>query len=386
MNGKRLIPALWLILTATYSCRIEPPLHLRKAVEVQIDLTTEMNMEYIWQADWEALWEFSWTEEILGPLYYRGPERMRMYAYTLGPDMEPSALQVHNFMGLKESIPILVGAYDFLFHNNDSEIIIYKSEDELTPVHATTRIISSGLRESTMVRTVMQKYKAGDNDNGDDYTGKEPVAYAPEELFSLYDKEHAITDDLSQYEYIDGRYVTRVRGKLLPSTYIYLIQARLHNNNGRVIGCRGGAAVTGAAAGVNLTTRETWDQTVSIPFNMYLNRDKDPDLLGGRVISFGLKGCRNPYGTDEEKDEAKDARHYLVLSLTYSNGGYRNVRVDITDQFGNLPTGGVITLDLDVDDFPPDDTPVPPPGGETGGFQALINGWDEKAGTTTVIN
>ena len=47
----------------------------------------------------------------------------------------------------------------------------------------------SRLRESTMVQTIAQKSKADIIDN---YTGEEPVAYAPDELFSLYDKAHEI--------------------------------------------------------------------------------------------------------------------------------------------------------------------------------------------------
>ncbi len=383
MRGWRLISALWLVLTATCSCQIEPPLHLRKAIEAEIVLTTEVNVEFMWQVEWETLWDFNWVEEALGPLSYEDPKSMRLHIYTLGPDGEPTTHQVHNFMGLEGSARVFVGTHDFLFHNNDSEVILFEAEDDMAPVQATTRIISPGLRESTMVQTIAQKSKADIIDN---YTGEEPVAYAPDELFSLYDKAHVITDDLSQYEYVDGRYIFRIKGELLPTTYIYLIQVRLHNNNGRVLGCGGGAAITGAAAGVNLVTRETWDQTVSIPFEMYINKEDDPDLLGGRVISFGLKGCRNPYGSGGDQEEADDARHYLVLSLSYDNGGYKNVRIDITDQFQELPTGGVITLDLDVNDFPPDDPPTPPPGGEGGGFQALINGWEEETGSVTIIN
>lgn len=383
MRGWRLISSLWLLLSVTCSCRIDPPLHLRKAVDAEIVLTTEVQVEFLWQVDWETLWDFSWVEEVLGPLSYRDPKSMRLHVYTLGPDGVPTTHQIHNFMGLEGSIRVFVGTHNFLFHNNDSEVILFEAEDDMAPIQATTRIISPGLRESTMVQTIAQKSKA--DETKDYYTGEEPVAYAPDELFSLFDKAHVISDDLSTYEYIDGRYVIRVEGKLLPSTYIYLIQVRLHNNDGRVNGCGGGAAITGAAAGVDLVTRQTWDKTVSIPFEMYINKEEDPDLLGGRVISFGLKGCRNPYGTGGEEEEADDARHYLVLSLSYENGGYKNVRIDITDQFQDLPTGGVISVDLDVNDFPPDDPPTPPPGGE-GGFQALINGWEEQTGSVTIIN
>lgn len=383
MRGWRLISALWLLVTATCSCRIDPPLHLRKAVETEVILTTEVQVDFLWQVDWETVWDFDWVEEVLGPLSYEEPKSMRLHIYTHGAEGVPVTHQVHNFMGKEGRVQVFVGTHDFLFHNNDSEVILFEAEDDMAPLQATTRIISPGLRESTMIQTIAQKSKAEDIE--DQYNGEEPVAYAPDELFSLFDKGHVISDDVSTYEYVDGRYFIRVKGKLLPSTYIYLIQVRLHNNSGRVIGCGGGAAITGAAAGVNLVTRETWDKTVSIPFDMFINKEDDPDLLGGRVISFGLKGCRNPYGSGGEQEEADDTRHYLVLSLSYDNGGYKNVRIDITDQFRNLPTGGVIALDLDVNDFPPDDPPTPPPGGD-GGFQALINGWEEQTGSTTIIN
>lgn len=382
MRGWRLISALWLILAATCSCQIDPPLHFRKAVDAEIVLSTKVQVDFMWQVNWEAIWDFAWVEEALGPLSYKDPKSMRLHVYTQGPDGEPISHQTHNFMGQEGSVRVFVGTHNFLFHNNDSHVILFESEDDLAPVQATTRIISPGLRESAIIQTIAQKSKAESDD--DIYTGEEHVAYAPDELFSLFDWGHVITDDLSTYEYIDGRYVLRIKGELLPSTFIYLIQVRLHNNKGRVVGCGGGAAITGVAAGVDLVTRQTWDQTVSIPFDMYINKEEDPDLLGGRVMSFGLKGCRNPYGTNGDEKEADDARHYLVLSLTYDNGGYKNVRIDITDQFQDLPTGGVITVDLDVNDFPPDD--VPPNSGGGGGFQALIGEWGEQTGSTTIIN
>ena len=41
----------------------------------------------------------------------------------------------------------------------------------------------------------------------------------------------------------------------------------------------------------------------------------------------------------------------------------------------------MITLELDVDDFPPDES-----AGGGGGFQALIGDWNEQVGSTTIIN
>ena len=70
--------------------------------------------------------------------------------------------------------------------------------------------------------------------------------------------------------------------------------------------------------------------------------------------------------------------------MTFATGHYKNVRVDITDLFRDLPTGGVITLELDVNDFPPEDTD--PPVDEGGGFNPVIGEWNEQVGTTTIIN
>ena len=103
------------------------------------------------------------------------------------------------------------------------------------------------------------------------------------------------------------------------------------------------------------------------------------DLLGARVITFGIPGC-NPY--DDQSVAAAPSEHYLVLSVAYNNGTYKNIHVEVTDQVRALPSGGVITVELDVDDFPPEEGEQ----GEGGGFNALIGEWDEETGSHTIIN
>ena len=44
----------------------------------------------------------------------------------------------------------------------------------------------------------------------------------------------------------------------------------------------------------------------------------------------------------------------------------------------------MIPLEIDVNDFPPEDIDPPVTGG--GGFEALIGGWNEQVGSTTIIN
>ena len=145
-----------------------------------------------------------------------------------------------------------------------------------------------------------------------------------------------------------------------------------------MVGSNGGAAVTGMAQGVNLWTMESHEETVSVPMDVYM--DRATDLMGARVMTFGLPGC-NPYDAASVA-AARKLKHYLVLNISYSNGSWKNARFDVTDQVNALPLGGVIELDVDVDDIPPESgTP-----GSGGGFNALVSEWDEKTGHTTIEN
>lgn len=363
------------VAVAVAGCSIQPELHLRQAVETRVVLATQVNVNLMWQINWEAIWDFNWDVRALGPLGYSQPGSMRLHLYTLDPEAQRMQHSEHNFVGNMAMIEVTVGEYDLLFYNNDSEALLFRSEDDLSPIYAYTRIISSGLKTSLPVLTLEQK-RSGYATKADEME-EEPVSLTPDDLFSLYDPSRFITDDPDRLVFEHGRYILRIEGQLSPSTFIYLIQVRLHNNDGRVIGSGSGAAITGMSEGVNLFTRETERGTVSVPMDVYM--DKEHDLLGAKVYTFGIPGC-NPYDK-ASVEAASDGRHYLVLNITYANGSTRNVRADITDQVRDLPTGGVITLDIDVNDFPPDES-----AGSGGGFNALIGGWDEEVGSTTIVN
>lgn len=382
MSVHAIIPLLNLLLVAT-SCGIEPPLHLRKAVEasVSLDMDMEFQAELMWQVDWETRWEYEWNTEVNGDLGYSEPEGIRMHTYTLGAEGKRVSSQTYNFMGLKAQAPVTVGVHDFLFHSNSSSVVLYRQDGELAHVEAYTRVISSGLRQSLPVQTMAQKLSATKAD--EEEPESQPVTFQPDELFALYDPAHVISDRLEDYEMVDGRYVIRIQGNLHPATFIYLVQVHLKNNNGRVIGSMGGAALTGVAEGTDLETGLTNQMAVSIPFDLLINREADPDLLGGRVLTFGIPGC-NPLD-EASVAAAPKGRHFLVLNITYSNGKYKNVRAEITDQLRALPSGGVIELELDVNDFPPDpDDPDQP--AEGGGFNPVIGDWKEETGSATIID
>ena len=374
MKMKKVIWAMVLAATLVAGCCIEPPLHLRKAVNTRVYITTKVEVNLMWQTNWNSDWQFTWNQAALGPLGYTLPASLRMHIFTHGPNGQPVAHTVHNFVGDNAQMEVFLGTHDLLFHNNDSEALLFKQEDDLAPVQCYTRIISSGLKASSPVYTPAQK-AAGVETKADEPID-ESVALMPDGLFSLFDQNRVITDNPEDYVYEDGKYILKIQGELHPSTYIYLVQVTLLNNNSRVIGSNG-AAITGMAEGVDLCTRESWTSTVSVPMDMYI--DKSQDMLGGKVYTFGNPGC-NPYD-DASVAAMPEQEHYLVLNVIYVNGSNRNIRMDVTDQVRALPLGGVITLEIDVDDFPPDES-----AGGGGGFEALISGWDEEVGSTTIIN
>ena len=357
-------------------CRIEPPLYLRSAVTTQLELSTKIDIEVMWQVNWRAEWQFNWVETMYGPLGYRLPASMRAHVYPLGTDGMPLSHAVHNFVGDYTSFEISVGMHDFLFHNNDSEAVQFHADGDLADIFASTREISSGLRASSPVYSTAQKARGMGTKADEEDTPDEPVSLQPDGLFSVFVPDYYVSGDLNDYVFEYGRYVLKMQHELTPTTYIYLFQIKLLNNAGRIVGSNGGAALTGMADGADLMTKETRTSTVSVPMDMYM--DSPQDMLGAKVFTFGIPGC-NPYDK-ASVDRAPEQTHYLVVNVTYANGTYKNIRIDVTEEVSALPLGGVITLELDVDDFPPEG------GTGGGGFNALIGDWHEETGSTTIIN
>ena len=360
-------------------CTIEPMLHLRKVAATKVVMQTTITTDILWQINWQAQWDYVWNTTAYGPLGYTEPKGVRMHIFTLDDAGEPKSHNVYNFSGLEGQADVFVGIHDLLFHNNDSEVLLFRSEDDLADVHAYTRIISSGLKASLPVQTSAQKAAATKADPDEI---NENVTLMPDELFRLFDPAHHITDNLEDYDFEDGKYILRIKGNLQPASFIYLFQVKLLNNLERVAGSNG-AALTGVSDDVNLCTGETSTTAVSVPRDVYMNAAADPDLLGARCLTFGIPGC-NPYD-DASVAAAPAGKHWLVLNVAFKTGKYKNIRIDVTDQIRALPTGGVIPLEIDVADFPPEDTDPPIDEGG-GGFKPLIGDWNEETGSTTIIS
>ena len=262
----RIFITLLATLLLVSGCTIEPHLRLRQVATTKVVMQTSISTEFMWQVNWQAEWNFAWKTDVYGPVGYSEPKGIRMHIYTLDDAGQPKSHNVYNFSGTEGQADVFVGIHDLLFHNNDSEVLRFRSEDDLSDIYAFTRIISKGLKGSSPVQTQEQKAatRADGEEDTDDYDVDEPVSFAPDELFVMYDPKHHITDNLDDYDYIDGKYVLRIQGDLIPHSFIWLFQIKLLNNLERVSGSSG-AALTGMAESVNLRTGETVPDMVSVP-------------------------------------------------------------------------------------------------------------------------
>ena len=377
---KRMILTLLGLVMLTGACTIDPPLHLRKTAETAVVLVPTITTTFMWQVNWQTEWQFNWSVDALGPLEYVVPNSVRMHDYTLDPDYQPKSHTVYNFNGTNGQVQLFQGVHNLLFHNVGSEVNLFRAENDLADIHAYTRVISSGLKSSIPVMTLEQKEAAATRTETE-IEINEPVVLMPDELFTMYDKERVISDNLDDFEYIDGKYVLHIKGDLEPVTYIYLFQIKLLNNWERVTGSIGGAALTGMADDVCLPTRMNSTSTASVPMDVHIDKADNPDLLGARVMTFGIPGC-NP-ADPASLAQAPQGNHYLVANICFATGQYKNIRIDVTDQVRALPTGGVITLEIDVNDFPPEIID-PPITGNGSGFNPLISTWDDITGGVTI--
>ena len=154
MTARRIISLVSLGILFLGSCAIEPPLFLRRPVTTKVVLATKVNIDVMWQLNWQTQWQFNWNTTLLGPLGYRTPASMRLHVYTQDENGDPAFYTVHNFVGTSTTMDVFVGTHNLLFHNNDSESLLFTAENQLSPLHSYTRVISKGLKSSSSVHTL----------------------------------------------------------------------------------------------------------------------------------------------------------------------------------------------------------------------------------------
>ena len=288
-------------------------------------------------------------------------------------------------------------SYDMLFYNFGTEWTLFQQDENFEFYNATTRASSL----PSWIRTRSESEGSEMPDMTTHY-----IDYnQPDVLFGCQVQGLYVSDDPEDYEKIvepDGSvvYLYRVNAVLDPYTFIYVFQFIVKNNydeNGQIITGARGMTVTGLAQGVDLFTRKTFTNTISIsseeikPLQTHAEI-KLPDytdsfagdIFACRMLTWGLPGI-DPMAELKKGGpvEVLD-KNYVGVGVTLRNGATYTITRDVTEQMHKRPTGGVITIILDGGAVPEKYLePVPQPGG--GGFNAKVEDWQNEVEAEVTI-
>lgn len=334
---------------------IEPPLHL-PAEDVLVDMPIVVtDLEIVWNinVDWQTNWHYGWDEideEVFGPIAYPEPTNYEVRRYFLGdapgkPHTQ-SGMDGFTIFGKHFRRTYMFGYYDMLFWSNiDSPTqtqVLTINESDINEVTATTTV-TRGLLNDASATSVTGLYNQ------------------PEIFYSAYERDIHISRNKEDYDYFDeeeGVWVKQINTTLNPLVYIYMVQIILHNNDGRITGITGDAAVSAFANGTSVNTGHTNNSPCMVYFPTRMKRNlmvegERVDIIGGKLTTFGLcdmEGWR-VNSRAEYMGSRLDLDNRLYFTLLFNNGKERTVNYLITDQCRAQSHGGIITLHLNCRDI-----------------------------------
>lgn len=347
--------AMMSLLTA---CERNPELHLNYKGDVKVDLpVVELELDIFWDYtleigttyDWRAEWYYDWDDtdkDLFGDIGYTKPSVFQLRRYYTGstPYVAHTSVLSDMINGYTYSAPFDWGYWDLLVWNEVTTIDGVQSLrfDETTSLDYVTA--STG-QTMNSVRYQAPKYTRS--------------FYQPEALFSAYSQGMEINKDLDGFVYDADRnvWVRKLDMTLYPVTYIYLTQVIVHHNNGRITGVDGNANLSGMARSVNLNTGVTGDDAVTVHYYVRFKKGcnmkgESVDIAGGRLMTFGmcnLNASRVASSRNGVTRVDDGLRHYMDVTMQFSNGMDSTFVFDVTDQVQRRYKGGVLTVELDAD-------------------------------------
>ena len=380
----------------------------RKDIYLRVDQTQisvemyDVRLDLLWGIDWETEWQYAWNESVsdFGTIGYTKPELIKSTIYNVD---RSSGKRYSSFIKILDSnggrISLTAGSvYDMLFYNFGTEYTSFYQSDDYETYTASTRVSS----QSSWVRTRAESETSEMPDTTKNYTDYNQ----PDELFGSLATDLAISEDPSTYdkeydEYGNITYIYKVDAALRPYTFVYMFQVIILNNNfdgkGNYFTGGKGITVTGLSQGVDLFTRKTFNNTISIStddvkpmqkhYDIRLEDDTQidsADIIATRMLTWGLPGIV-PIETTKAGTKAVELdKNYIGVGLTLRNGYTYTVTKDITEQMHNKPAGGVITIYIDAADVPQEVIDQRP---QTtgGGFNANVEDWNNEINAEITI-
>ena len=308
----------------------------RKDLYLRVDQTqisveiSDIRLDLLWGLEWETEWQYSWNQSSteFGTLGYTQPELIKGTIYNVD---RATGKRYSSFLKVFDSnggrVSLTSGSlYDMMFYNFGTEWTSFYESSDYETYTASTRMSS----QASWIRT------RGESENSEmPDTTKSYIDYnQPDELFGTLVTGLEINEDPSAYEKeydADGNitYIYKVDATLKPYSFIYMYQIVILNNaddkGNRITGARG-VTVTGLAQGVELFTRKTFNNTISITtedIKPLQNHDnvrledgtviENADLFAARILTWGLPGI-NPLESTKAGTRAADIDENYILT------------------------------------------------------------------------
>lgn len=373
---------MMIFMTAFTGCE-RKPLYLAQRGTLNVDVSVyNIQLDLLWGVDWKTEWQYMWDESLHGPLGYSEPSGVRANVFSLTESNERFKYTTRNLPKSGGRVNLTTRqSYDMVFFNNDTEYILFYSDDANDYLYATTR---------SNAKTAYTRAYAHYNQ--------------PDQLFGTFLHDLYVTDDPDAYTiHYDANgypyYLYNITASLTPYTFIYLCQVMLLNNNDeegkRIIGCNGISA-DGLAGGVDLFTRVTDSlNLVAItqedvkpiqanrPLRLPDGTQTEGDIFAARIMTWGIPGI-DPLEKIMARTEVQPQDSIEVgIGLTLRNGNVYSIQRNITELIKRKPAGGVITIVIDTAEIP--DSIIgekPKPGG---GFDASVDNWENEIEADIII-
>lgn len=387
MNRHRRHIAPWvfvaLLLTSIITGCQRKDLYLAQRGTLNIDVSVyDIQLDLLWGLDWKTEWQYLWDESLYGPIGYTEPSGIRATVYTLNETNQRFRYTTRNLPKTGGKVSLTTRqSYDMVFYNNDTEYILFSTDEANDYFYATTR----------------SNTKAAYTRSYDHYN-------QPDQLFGTYLHDLYVTDDPDAYEMSYDEegipyYVFEVNATLDPYTFIYLYQVMVLNNDDdagkRITGCEG-ISVDGLAGGVDLFTRvtdslnlvtitqeETMPMLTDRALRLPDGTETTGDIFAARIMTWGIPGI-DPLAQNATRTEAQPQDSIGAgIGLIMRNGTVYPIQRNITEQIKQHPAGGVITIVIDAAEIP--DSIIgnkPKPGG---GFDASVDNWENEIEADIVI-
>ena len=312
----------------------------RKDLFLRVDRTlitveiSDIQLNVLWGIDWETEWQYDWNESAVsfGTIGYTKPELIKGTIYNVDTYNHKRFSSFFKIFGAEGGrVSLTAGStYDMMFYNFGTEYTSFYQSEDYETYTASTRMSS----QSSWIRTRAESESSEMPD-----TTKTYIDYnQPDELFGSLITDLTINEDPSSYEKeydADGNitYIYRINAPLRPYSFIYLYQIIVLNNadekGNRVVGSRG-LTVTGLSQGVEMFSRKTFNNTISIStedvkpmqnHDIVLNgQNTNVDIMAARILTWGLPGINPLENTKAGTKAVEIDQNFIGIGLTLRNG------------------------------------------------------------------